>query len=174
MYGWRLCNPSGQPVLVFDHPLSEKRLGFFMYKLSFLCFGVLHIASYSVTGHHWEKPDLLSFATSQQVLIHMEKIPLSLFSPRLRSSSSFSLSPHERCSKPWTIILACHWTSSSTLLSVLYWEAQNWTRHSSTWSGSSVLRRGKRSKTPTNPDQTKPNQTKQANRKRTLLICFYL
>lgn len=61
-------------------------------------------------------------------ILHIYRIPLSLFS-RL-SVSSLSLSSNDRCSNHLIIIMASHWTHSSMSMSLLHWGAQNWTQHS--------------------------------------------
>ena len=54
--------------------------------------------------------------------------PSHLFS-RLSSPSSPSLSTSERCSRPFAIAVALHWTHSSVSQSLLHWGAQHQTQH---------------------------------------------
>jgi len=43
---------------------------------------------------------------------------------------SLSVYSQKRCSSPFIILMALHWTLSSMSISVLYCEAQNWTQYS--------------------------------------------
>ena len=56
--------------------------------------------------------------------------PPSLPFCRLNSPSSLSLSSYVRYSSPLVVLVALHWTLSSSSMSLLYWAAQKWTQYS--------------------------------------------
>jgi len=62
--------------------------------------------------------------------MHIDEIPLCLYS-WLNRPSSLSLSSYERwVMSPFINFVILHWTLPSTFMSLLYWRAQNWTQHS--------------------------------------------
>ena len=93
-------------------------------------FHLVPIVPGPVTGHHWNEPGSVFFASSLQVLIYINKNPPSLLFSRLNSLSFLSLSLYVRCSCPLIILVTFCWTLSNRLKFLLYWGAQNWTHHS--------------------------------------------
>lgn len=63
-----------------------------------------------------------------QVLIHIDKVSLSVLFPRLNNPSSISLSLYIRCSNPLIFFMALCWTPSNMSMSLLFWLAQHWTQ----------------------------------------------
>ena len=95
---------SGQPVAVLHHPHSTELLPGVPRVLPVLHF--VSIASCPVTVHHWTEPASVLFEPFLQVFIHINEISLSLLFSRLNSPSSHSLSTYERCSRPFTVLVA--------------------------------------------------------------------
>ena len=99
-----------------------------MFRGNLLCFrfGLLlwscHWAPLKRAWHYSFCP--LSF----QAFIHIDEIPLSLLFSRLNSPSSLSLSPQEKRSSPFIVLVAIHCTLSSMATSHFCWGAQNWTQ----------------------------------------------
>ena len=116
LQGWRLHNLSGHPVPVLGHLHSEK--GFLDIQREPPVFQFLLIASGPVTGHHWKEPGSVTFSPSPLVFTFFKK---SFASRHICFS-------YIRCSSPLIILMARYWFLSSMSMSVLYWEAQNWTQ----------------------------------------------
>lgn len=99
-------------------PLTVKKcFSLFRGNLSPLSLCPLPPVTSPVTEHHWNEPGSVLCVPSVQGLVHIDKIP-QISSPgfpssRLNSPSSLKLSPQEKCSRPFTISMAIHWTPSS-------------------------------------------------------------
>lgn len=98
-------NLFGWPVPVLSHLHSKMLLG--VRCSDWNCKFAL-IASSPVTGHHCKEHASILFMPSLQVLVHIDKIPLSLCFPRLNCSSSLTLSSYMRCSSSLiTLVTLC-------------------------------------------------------------------
>ena len=63
-----------------------------------------------------------------QVIIHMDEIPLTLFFSRVKSQLSLSL--YVKCFSPLVISVVLCWSCSHMSVFRLYWEPQTWAWHS--------------------------------------------
>lgn len=72
---------------------------------------------------------LYLFYSYHQVFININKILLSLLFSRLSSPSFLSISLYERCSESLIIWEDFHQTWTSMFMSLLHWEARDWTRY---------------------------------------------
>lgn len=124
LQGWRLHSLSAQPVPGCGHPHSN----FFPYYFYVKCpvFQCMPTVSWLSVGLK-EKSLGLSSLHTNQVFIHINKIPLIFF--HLNSPRFLNLSSKERCSSPLIISMALHWTLSRKVMSLLHWEAQAQTQH---------------------------------------------
>lgn len=72
------------------------------------------------TGHHQKEPNSILSALPLQGFIHIDEIPLSLYS-WLNRPSSLSISSYERwVMSPFLIFVILHWTLPSMFMSLLY------------------------------------------------------
>ena len=98
---------------------------FLMFRWNFLCFIlcplllVLSLGTTEESGPILLTPTLQIFITSTFSLVFF----------RLNKPSSLSFSSQDRCYSP-LILVALHWTLSSSSSSFLKWVAQNWTQYS--------------------------------------------
>lgn len=84
------------------------------------------LASCPTSEHQWKEPVSVFFAPTLQVFLHMGEAPsLSQAIP-----SSLGLSSQERCFNLFVIIVALHWSLSSTPMSLLTWVGQKQTQDS--------------------------------------------
>lgn len=122
-------SPSGQLVSVLRHPHRKKQKKCLLMVQRNLQF--VPAASGPSVGNYWKDPGSILCAPYLQLLMHIDRSPLSLLSPRLNSPSSLSCLPRERCCSPFIISVALWWTLSMSL-----WVAQKWMKHSSAdWRG---------------------------------------
>jgi len=87
------------------------------------------VCAHCLLSWHWaslQRVSLHSLRTHPSGIYRHWWDPLSLIFYRLSSPSFLSLSSQEGFSCPFTILMALCWTFSSMSLSVLSWEAQNW------------------------------------------------
>lgn len=110
---------SGQPLPVFFHPHSTDVVPGVPREPPVFWFVLIT----SCPGHHWKKP---AYIFLEPFLQKFTDIPPNLLFSRKNRPSSFSLSSWERYSIPFIILVALHWTLTSSSTSLLYQGAQNW------------------------------------------------
>lgn len=105
-----------------------------------LIFKFVLIASCPVSGLCWEEFSSLFFIPSHQVLIHIDRVSLSLLSFRLNSPNSASVSSHEKCYCPLSSSWPCAGLApvspylSCTREARIYGRDQ-WSHSSGVWTG---------------------------------------
>lgn len=83
-----------------------------------MCFSLCPCA---VTGHSGKSLAVLSVFPPHEILVHIDKIPLTLVFSTLSNHSSLSFSSYERYSCPSVFLEALGWTWSSKSMSLLSW-----------------------------------------------------
>lgn len=106
--------------------LQDKNI-FLMFKWNSMCFLFVLIASFPVTGHHWEKSVCIFFIDSHQVFIHVDNVPLSFPFSRLTVWAF----PGSLCMADAPIVSSSLWSFTGLIpvCPLLCWWAQNWTHH---------------------------------------------
>lgn len=127
---WRSHNVCGQPVPFFSHPHSKKtnNRSIFLCSCGTSCVSVC--AHCPVTRHYWREPGSVFFEPSLQVFKYIDKIPPKPSLLQVKSHILLNLSPQKLCSGALTILVALHWSLSSSSRSLLYWVAQKWIQYS--------------------------------------------